>query len=474
MIGLSELLSARGYVPDAKRVKLVRHKDSRVDLEALRSAGWFDTYQKFQARPVFDGCEQIVAFLGEEGFNCRFVGVYDVGARTPASESVLPLGCPHPEWAQAGKFYYALEKRGGFEDLEDRLVIDWGKAALAWHQWFADRTVVEIRPPGRVLPPFRDYLRVHLSFDDLVRLAKRPDAHRDWVAGLSAVGAIYLIVDSLSGEQYVGSATGNGGLWQRWCEYARTGHGHNLRLKKRCDQDLGYPAAFRFSILETFSRSLSRDEALSLEAFFKQKLGTRAYGLNAELIDASASGVGGILPRSRMVDELTRAVDQVVRSVDPAEFAFLALTSKIELPFQIAWRARSRPLPNLAANGLHGNGGGAILLGSATRGLDPREEDQSLLHVRPHCSPRYVLSIPAIRSGEGPIFSGLRTSVFLRPPCDTRQGADSRDGVRHHQIRSRHQLGDFPVWWRRRCPHASRRCSPEQARRLFLHGIVLP
>lgn len=210
VIGLSELLASRGFVPDPQRVKLVRHKDSRLDLEALQSAGWFETYQKFQSKPVFDGCDQIVVFFGEEGFGSRFVGVYDVGARRPADEILLPQGCPYLEWAGTGNSYYALEKRSGFEDLENRLVIDWGKAALAWHQWFTDRPVLEIRPQGRALPPFRDYLRVHLSFHDLVRLAAQPDAHRDWVAGLSAVGAIYLIVNSLTGEQYVGSATGSG------------------------------------------------------------------------------------------------------------------------------------------------------------------------------------------------------------------------------------------------------------------------
>lgn len=280
VIRLSEMLAARGFVPDPERVKLVRHKDSRLDGEALRSPGWPDVYQRYQSNPVFDGCSQIVVFLGEESFNSRFVGVYDVGARLSAADFPLPPGCP-PEWTGPEYFYYPLEKRGGFEDLEDRLVIDWGKAALSWHQWFADRAVVEIRPRGRALPPFQDYLRVHLSFDDLVRLAAQPDAHRDWIAGLSAVGAIYLVVDGLSGAQYVGSATGNGGLWQRWCEYAKTKHCNNQRLKELCDGNVGHPAAFRFSILETFSRSLSRDEALSLETFFKQKLGSRAFGLNA-------------------------------------------------------------------------------------------------------------------------------------------------------------------------------------------------
>lgn len=282
MIGLSELLASRGFVPDPKRVKLVRHKDSRLDLEALRSAGWFETYQQFQAKPVFDGCDQIVAFIGEDGFDSRFVGIYGVGVRSTADQSLLPECCPHPEWAAPGNLYYPLQKRSGFEDLEDRVVVDWGNAALAWHQWFTDRSVLEIRPQGRALPPFRDYLRVHLRFSHLVHLAAQPGAHRDWVAGLSAVGAIYLIVNGLTGEQYVGSATGNGGLWQRWCEYAKSGgHAGNLRLKAACAESTGCPAAFKFSILETFSRNLAREEALSLEAFFKQKLGTRAFGLNA-------------------------------------------------------------------------------------------------------------------------------------------------------------------------------------------------
>ena len=281
MISLSELLAARGFRPDSKRVKLIRHKDARFDLEELRGAGWFETYQKFQSKPVFDGCDQIIVFLGERGASARFIGVYDVGPRSAADPTLLPSECPHPEWAKAGTSYYPLKKCSGFEDLEDRVVIDWGKAALAWHQWFTDRPVLEIRAQGRGLSPFRDYLRVHLRFDDLVRLATQPEAHHDWVAALSAVGAIYLVVNGTTGEQYVGSATGTGGLWQRWCDYAKTGHAGNLLLKVACAKGTGCPGAFSFSILETFSRTVAREEALSIEAFFKHKLGSRAFGLNA-------------------------------------------------------------------------------------------------------------------------------------------------------------------------------------------------
>jgi len=280
VIALSQLLSIRGFNPDRKRVKLIRHKDSRFDLETFRRTPWFDVYQQYQSRPVFDGCTHILSFLGEEYPKSRFVGLYDVGPRRSAADHPLPTECPHPEWSDPSYLFYPLHRRDEFVDLEDRLVIDW-KGALAWHQWYRDRLVVEIRPAGRALPPFRDYLRVHLTFEDLRRLAAQPDAHRDWVAGLSAVGGVYLIVDSLTGQQYVGSATGMGGIWQRWCDYAESGHGNNLKLRELCDRGLAHPQAFRFSILETFSRTLSREEALAMEAFFKQKLGTRAFGLNA-------------------------------------------------------------------------------------------------------------------------------------------------------------------------------------------------
>jgi hypothetical protein len=64
-----------------------------------------------------------------------------------------------------------------------------------------------IRPRRACFPPFRDYLRVHLTFQDLQRLVAQAKAHRESVAGLLAVGGVDLIVDSLTGEQCVGSAS---------------------------------------------------------------------------------------------------------------------------------------------------------------------------------------------------------------------------------------------------------------------------
>ena len=38
-----------------------------------------------------------------------------------------------------------------------------------------------------------------------------------WRAALSAVAGVYLITDTRTGKLYVGSATGEGGIWARWC-----------------------------------------------------------------------------------------------------------------------------------------------------------------------------------------------------------------------------------------------------------------
>ncbi len=280
MIGLLELLARRGFSAEKRKVKLVRHKDARFDLETLFSNGDLDRYQQFQGKPIFDGCTQIVSFIGEEGNKSRFIGVFDVGKGLSATSGKISDERDLLPWASEAKYWYPTRRRKEFADLENRVVIDWGGNARSWHQWFSDRTVLEIRPEGRSLPPFRDYLAVHLTFRELRHLVRQPDAHRDWVAGLKAVGGIYLIVSTLTGEQYVGSATGEAGIWARWSSYAKTGHCGNTKLVELCTDKSNYPDAFMFSILEVFSRTTAKQVALKQEQFFKEKLGTHAFGLN--------------------------------------------------------------------------------------------------------------------------------------------------------------------------------------------------
>ena len=134
---------------------------------------------------------------------------------------------------------------------------------------------------GAVLPPFRDYLEFSLAHSELVDLYSHEDAHREWRARLAAVAGVYLILVTTTGAQYVGSAHGAEGIWGRWASYARDGHGGNALLKQLLAHDSAYPAAFSYSILQILPKTLTRHEVLEWERRYKQKLGSRAAGLNA-------------------------------------------------------------------------------------------------------------------------------------------------------------------------------------------------
>lgn len=140
-----------------------------------------------------------------------------------------------------------------------------------------ERALLRLPPP---LPPFADYLEFTLSHAELTELFANEGAHREWRTHLEAVAGVYLILAEKTGALYVGSASGNGGIWARWSAYAKSGHGQNKILAELVRVDDSYPGRFRFSILQVLPKSMTRDEVLARERLFKEKLGTRATGLN--------------------------------------------------------------------------------------------------------------------------------------------------------------------------------------------------
>ncbi len=243
--------------------------------------GRLDVYQRFQSNPVFDDCDHIVVFIGEEGTRSRLVGVYRVGDRSSGIDVPLPGNCPE-EWRC--EHHYRLTKLSGLDDLENRLVVDWGRAAIAWNQWLrTDKEVLEVSPPGQTRPPFSDYLEFSLTHQELIDLVDAPDANREWRARLEAVGGVYLVLAGTTGQQYLGSATGTRGIWGRWVEYAKTGHGGNKALRELIEANPAYPGAFQYSLLYVFPKTMTRAEALERERRCKEKLGTTAQGLNLNL-----------------------------------------------------------------------------------------------------------------------------------------------------------------------------------------------
>lgn len=273
-----DLLKMYGF-DQSCRAKLVRHQSKKYDIQELVRKRWLDAYQQFQTRPIFKGLDCIVSFVGFDGTKATFIGVFDVLGLVPPEERALPSVCPYKEWLE-DEYCYRLERRQGFESLENRLVVDWGLGSRSWSQWLTDRRVLEILPEGQEIELFKDYLDFTLTHDELQLIISRPDSHREWKARLSAVAGIYLILDTLTGDQYVGSAYGTEGIWGRWAQYAKNGHGGNEALRKLTEANPAYPGCFTLSILQILPVTTSRKEVVELEQRFKAKLGTRTTGLN--------------------------------------------------------------------------------------------------------------------------------------------------------------------------------------------------
>ena len=102
-----------------------------------------------------------------------------------------------------------------------------------------------------------------------------------WRSALSNVKGVYLIVDKLTGKQYVGSAYGDDCIWQRWTAYANDGHGGNAELRellKKNGDDYKYN--FKYSILEVCNMNLGSEHVIKRENYWKDVLLTREFGLN--------------------------------------------------------------------------------------------------------------------------------------------------------------------------------------------------
>lgn len=278
--GILDLLSLAGF-KDTNAV-LVRHQSKNDPVRVLLENNWFELYQAYQKHPKFKEAKHILSFYGTEGTRAQFYGVYRVKGCRPSSEGPVPVDCPPAKkWHKSARYFYDLVRLKRFDDLAHRVTIEWGPATQAWVQSSRNKPIIEILEPGAaILPPFEDYLEFSLSFPQLKQLFASENGHREWRARLQAVGGVYLILAETTGDLYVGSAYGEEGIWGRWRSYSKTGHGGNQLLRELTKQNPDYPSRFRFSILQILPKTIARNEIIEREKRYKEKLGTRAKGLN--------------------------------------------------------------------------------------------------------------------------------------------------------------------------------------------------
>ncbi|MGO9259103.1 MAG: hypothetical protein ACLQU1_22705 [Bryobacteraceae bacterium] len=117
-------------------------------------------------------------------------------------------------------------------------------------------------------PDFPGFLKFVAQFSTLDRLPA------GWVQTLRSSGGVYLLTCPASGGQYVGSATGECGFWQRWQDCARSGHGGNVALESR------NPSDYQVSVLQVAGTDATTVEIIAMEELWKKKLQSKEMGLN--------------------------------------------------------------------------------------------------------------------------------------------------------------------------------------------------
>lgn len=275
-----EFLERCGY--DPRSTRLLRH-DARGGLAWRRGRDAFLCFASFQtqANSPYNGatshaCHFIAGPTTAGTATALFVGTTEINNGRPWDREELPLvrddqviayerASLHPldlfdlSWCEACSTYV------------ERILIDWGPGTRSWSQW-ADRrhkSILELRLDARETPfPGFGGFREHIS-----SLSGLPQS---WRAALESVRGVYLLVTE-QGQQYVGSAYGAEGFFGRWRHYAANGHGGNRELM-RLDLDL---RDYQVSILEVASPEMSAADIIAREGVWKEKLGARAHGLNA-------------------------------------------------------------------------------------------------------------------------------------------------------------------------------------------------
>ena len=262
---------------DRSALMLVRHHTNEYGRGNTPFDLWraqpeqFELYQRCQGRNVFQHAKYLASFVVPPRGDTLFVGLYENnGLLDPPPDLIEPL-----TYWEIGKerngFFYRLDKSSLMNEYEGKLSIDWGLGAINWVQYAKNAKTVTQITKGFVEETFPGYATFLKSLSEIEYL---PPA---WKARLQEAKGVYVLSCPKTRELYVGSATGEGGFYERWRQHARTGGAAKV-LQSREASD------YQVAIVEVAGTSASRDDILQIEQLWMRKLRTNEMGLNGGML----------------------------------------------------------------------------------------------------------------------------------------------------------------------------------------------
>ncbi len=266
-IRFNHLLTQAGI--DPSEVRLVRHQDSRTDRDRTPYRLWsqypddFIEYQSRQSLRSEGGLGRArywAVFVAAPPRNeTLFVGLYAVLSQRSVEGGVVDSVSIRGE-KEDEHIFYDLKPSDELIEFNGKLVIEWGKGSRSWAQRAdnQDKIVLEVR---RNMSEER--FVGYLAF--MSRLSEVDDLPNGWIDRLREAKGVYLLTCPRTCENYVGSATGEGGFHGRWQQHAAMG-GDAVRFRTRDPSDL------QVCILEVAGSGMLHDDILAAEYRWIEKL----------------------------------------------------------------------------------------------------------------------------------------------------------------------------------------------------------
>lgn len=275
----SEALQKAGLNPED--VGMIRHSLHDKTFRECYEADMVLEYTCHQKNNFAKDKKYLAVFISGESTTANFYALYKIGERVPDTRDNIPHGLPLIEANQYNgeMSFLNLTSFDAMKEYEGKIVIEWGKSAVRWYQKDTKKAIISIRSESKEeFPGFEELI---LPFDKLNEIINDPTTYGSWHTALKSVFAIYLIVDNVTGKQYVGSAyQEKDGLFGRWKQYTETHHGGDKELIDLITQEPDRYHEFQFSILQQLPKTLPIEKVINTESLWKKKLGTRRNGYN--------------------------------------------------------------------------------------------------------------------------------------------------------------------------------------------------
>ena len=190
------------------------------------------------------------------------------------------IDTPEKTWANVE----VIEK---YKSLFGRLIVKCVKGntnaryVLNLRNYIEKAVVKEILPCIYSGDKFEGYDRVHLPHRKLIEIYKG-NIMPTYYEALKKISGIYCLTDNETGKLYIGSASGQEGIAQRWANYLETSHGGNKKLislyKEKGSEY--FEKNFTFTLIEYFGLSYDTNKIIEREQYWKKCFNTTKNGYN--------------------------------------------------------------------------------------------------------------------------------------------------------------------------------------------------